>query len=178
MALTSKIGPHDPAWPAMFEQQARRLRPIFAQSLVAMHHVGSTAVPDLMAKPEIDLLVVVESVEMADVWTVGLFELGYRRGGNLSPGHLFYKRDVEETRTHKIHVCRAGHMEIDRMLRFRDYLRSHPDVREEYQTLKLRLEAENTAGIREYVNAKTPFIEGVRIDRPFLPSPYLLQWTL
>lgn len=145
----------------MFDDEASRIRPIFARSLLKIHHVGSTAVPGLMAKPEIDLLVVVESVELADEWRDPLSDLGYRRGGDISPGHIFYKRDVEGTRTHKLHVFRVDHIEIEKMLRFRDCLRSHPDVREEYQALKLRLEEENTQGIREYIDAKAQFIEEV-----------------
>ena len=161
MPLTSTISDYDPEWPTRFETEVARLEPVFGSRLVEVHHVGSTAVPSLKAKPEIDLLVVVEQVSMADAWEVGLSVLGYRRGGDLSPGHLFFKRDVSGVRTHKIHVCRVGHREIDRMVRFRDCLRAHPQVRDEYQALKLRLERENTLGIREYLDAKAPFIEDV-----------------
>ncbi len=161
MPLTSIISDYDPAWPTRFAAEVARVEPVFASPLLAIHHVGSTAVPSLKAKPEIDLLVVVEDVGMAPVWEVGLTASGYRRGGDLSLGHLFFKRDVDGVRTHKIHVCRTGHPEIDRMLRFRDYLRAHPDVRAEYQALKLRLERENAHGIREYLDAKAPFIEDV-----------------
>lgn len=159
MALTSRISTYDPKWPSAFEAEARRIHSVPARSVLTIHHVGSTAVPDLMAKPEIDLLAVVESVVLASEWTLCLDKLGYRRGGDLAPGHLFYKRDVEEVRTHKLHVLEAGHADIDRMLRFRDRLRSDRDVRQDYQALKLRLEAENAAGIREYLSGKAEFVE-------------------
>ncbi len=161
MPLTSTITGYDPGWPRKYNEEAERLRPIFGDALTEIHHVGSTAVPELSGKPEIDMLVVVDDVNTADKWTIGLTRLGYRRGGDMSAGHVFYKRDVDGVRTHKIHVCREGNVEIEKMLKFRDYLRSHSDVRERYQALKLKLEEANTGGIGEYLDGKAPFIEEV-----------------
>lgn len=93
--------------------------------------------------------------------------LGYVRGTNLSVGHHFYRRDVNGVRTHKVHVCVQGHPQIVRMLRFRDLLRSDPTVRQEYQDLKLALEADNRNGIAEYLARKAPFIDAcvARFDK-------------
>ena len=97
MKLTSVIRDYDTAWPTMFADEARGLHPIFGDALVALHHVGSTAVPGLVAKPEIDILAVVSSFGALDGWVRLLGERGYRRGGDLSPGNCFFKRDVEDT---------------------------------------------------------------------------------
>jgi GrpB-like predicted nucleotidyltransferase (UPF0157 family) len=161
MPLTSPIQPHDPAWPRKYQDEVARLRPVFGLDLVEIHHVGSTAVPGLAAKPEIDLLAVVNAPDDSDEWTRSLQHLGYRRGGDLSPGHHFFKRDLNEVRTHKLHVCRVGHPAIAEMLRFRDHLRNHLDDRMEYEQLKLRLEKQNTKGIGEYLDAKMPFIQSI-----------------
>ena len=161
MPLTSTITAYDAEWPRKYNEELERLRPIFGDALRAIHHVGSTAVPGLSAKPEIDILVVVSDLKMADEWTIGLTRLGYRRGGDLSAGHQFYKRDIDGVRTHKIHVCREPHPQIEKMLKFRDHLRSHSDLRERYQALKLKLEEENTRGIGEYLEGKAPFVEEV-----------------
>lgn len=165
MPLTSEIADYDPAWPGKFEREAQRLQRIFGEGGrahgVVIHHIGSTAVPGLKAKPEIDMLIVVDGFARVDAWASQLAGYGYRRGGDLSPGHLFFKRNVDGVRTHKIHVCLSGHDQIDRMLTFRDHLRSDSGAREQYQALKLRLEAQNTTGIGEYLAGKAPFIERV-----------------
>ncbi|HWA62827.1 MAG TPA: GrpB family protein [Caulobacteraceae bacterium] len=161
MALTSVIQPYDPSWPAQFAAEVARLSPIFGAALVRIDHVGSTAVPALAAKPEIDLLAVVDEAGDLEQWTRAFAALGYRRGGDLSPGHRFFKRDVDGVRTHKVHVCDLGHASVGEMLAFRDHLRVDAAARDAYQALKLRLERENTDGIGQYLAGKQPFIEAV-----------------
>jgi len=161
MPLTSPIRPYDPRWPQEYANEETRLRPIFGSALVRIYHVGSTAVPELAAKGEIDILAVINFTGAVDDWSGSLEALGYRRGGDLSQGHHFFKRDVAGIRTHKLHICREGHTQITRMLRFRDHLRQHPADRMRYQDLKLRLELENTGGIQEYLAAKNPFISAI-----------------
>lgn len=157
MVLTSKLTAYDHAWPAMFRAERDRIAPAFGGTLVAIHHAGSTAVPGLTAKPEIDMLIDVSDYESG--LDDALDALGYRRGKDLTPGHRFYRRDVDGIRTHKLHVCVSGHQKIGLMLRFRDLLRSDPAVRQRYQALKLRLEAENRDGMAEYLSRKEPFID-------------------
>ncbi|MCE4055504.1 GrpB family protein [Pseudomonas sp. Au-Pse12] len=161
MALTSKICAYDNHWPAAFSAEQGRIAQGFGAELVDIQHVGSTAVPGLAAKPEIDLLVVV--VEHRDEAARNAFmaTLGYVRGSNLSPGHHFYRRDVEGVRTHKVHVCLSGHEQVGRMLRFRDLLRQDSNIRQQYQALKLQLEASNRQGIGEYLAQKAPFIDAL-----------------
>ncbi len=157
MPLTSKITAYDVRWPMQFETEARRLRPIFGRSQMAIHHVGSTAVPGLVAKPEIDLLAEVGDTRFVPDWQAGLMDLGYRRGADLVAGHHFFKRDHGGVRTHKLHVCISGHPQAVRMLKLRDHLRANAQDRAAYAALKLRLEAENTNGIAEYLDGKAPF---------------------
>ncbi|RWL75790.1 MAG: GrpB family protein [Mesorhizobium sp.] len=166
MPLTSSIRSYDPQWPQKYADEAARLAPIFGSALLELHHVGSTAVPGLAAKPEIDILAVVNSTGVPEEWARSFEKLGYRRGGDLSPGHHFFKRDIEGVRTHKLHICREAHPSVAELLRFRDHLRRHPDDRVKYQELKIKLERENTEGIREYLSAKAPFIRSVlaRLD--------------
>ena len=161
MSLTSDITPYNPEWPKMFADEVIRIAPIFGESLIEIFHVGSTAVPGLSAKPEIDLLVVVTADEGLDSWAAAFRKLGYKRGSDLSHGHHFFRRNVNGIRTHKVHVCTQQHPQMARMLRFRDRLRSHPDVRTEYQSIKLKLERENTKGIGEHLEGKDPFIDRV-----------------
>ena len=161
MQLTSTITSYNPLWPYCFRREVSKVAPIFDASLVEIHHVGSTAIPGISAKPEIDILAVIKEPIDVEVWTNELARLGYRRGGDLSPGHLFYKRDVEGVRTHKIHVCTEGHPQIQAMLQFRNHLRDHADTRKRYEALKLKLQAENIHGISEYLEGKASFVAEV-----------------
>lgn len=166
MALTSKITHYDSRWPALFLTEKERLANSFGTELVDIYHVGSTAVPGLAAKPEIDLVAEVSEHRNEAARDSFMRSLGYVRGKDLSAGHHFYRRDVDGVRTHKVHICVSGHWQIERMLRFRDLLRGDPVVRQQYQDLKLRLEASNREGIGEYLAQKAPFIDALMGPRP------------
>ena len=161
MPLTSAITEYDPEWPRRYGQEARRLRPIFGEALEGLHHVGSTAVPGLSAKPEIDILAVVEAQMGLGRWTAELGSRGYRRGRDPTPDHRFFKRDVDGRRTHKLHVCTSAHLQVARMLGIRNHLRRHEGDRLAYRALKLRLERRNTGGIAEYLEGKAPFLDAL-----------------
>lgn len=167
MPLTSQIVPYDPEWPVRFEREAARLRSIVGFGRFEIHHVGSTAVPRLSAKPEIDILAVYHGAEISASTEQQLKDLGYRRGGDLTPGHHFFKRDIDGLRTHKLHLIQASHAKIAHLLTFRDKLRANDVLRSEYERLKIRLERENISGIREYLDGKEPFIDAVVAGRQF-----------
>ncbi|MBF8777900.1 GrpB family protein [Pseudomonas fulva] len=158
MALTSNIMPYDSAWPVRFRADKLSIASAFGEELIAIHHVGSTAVPGLAAKPEIDVLIEVHNHNSASARDGVLVDLGYIRGTDLSSDHHFYRRDVHGVRTHKLHVCRQGHISIAQMLGFRDLLRQETSLRQQYQALKLQLEASNVNGMAEYLEMKAPFI--------------------
>jgi GrpB-like predicted nucleotidyltransferase (UPF0157 family) len=164
MALTSRISGYDPEWPPQFAAERERLAPIFGPDLIRVDHVGSTAVPGLSAKPEIDILVELVRGGDIDRHAPSIISLGYVRGGDLSDGHHFFRKNAGGVRTHKLHVLAHGHSQVWRMLSFRDHLRSNPAARQAYQNLKLKLEAENTRGIGEYLEGKAPFIERMLED--------------
>ncbi|MEQ6926779.1 GrpB family protein [Pseudomonas mosselii] len=158
MALTSKITNYNPEWPQRYEADKMLLVSAFGDELIAMHHVGSTAVPQLAAKPEIDVLIEVSEHCNAAARDEVLLSLGYVRGSDLSEGHHFYRRNIGEVRTHKVHICRCGHPSIIQMLTFRELLRNDASLRQRYQDLKIELEATNTGGMAEYLEKKGPFI--------------------
>ncbi|MBB1630569.1 GrpB family protein [Cupriavidus sp. UME77] len=166
MKLTSKISHYDSRWPALFLTEKERIAKGLGTELVGIYHVGSTAVPGLAAKPEIDLLVEVSAHRNEPARDSFMSALGYVRGSDLSAGHHFYRRDMDGVRTHKVHVCVSGHWQIERMLRFRDLLRSDPVVRQQYQDLKFELETSNRGGIAEYLAKKAPFIDALMGTRP------------
>ncbi|MET7246323.1 GrpB family protein [Methylobacterium sp. EM32] len=158
MPLTNTLVEYDPHWPQMYADEAARLAGVFSDRLVSFHHVGSTAVVGLLAKPEIDILVEVHPDADAQQWTTPLADLGYRRGGDLSRGHFFFKRDVNGVRTHKLHLCMAHHPDAERMLAFRDLLRADPASRERYGEFKRKIAEDESMDMKRYLSLKEPFI--------------------
>ena len=146
----------------MFEAEEKLLRDRLGDMVVTVHHVGSTAIPGLKAKPGIDLLILVRSISEIDAINSGMAELAYDVRGECGiEGRHYYSKDTNSIRTHKAHVCEAEHSNIRRQLAFRDYLRDHPEDAREYEALKTRLAEANTDGIAQYLDGKRPYIERI-----------------
>ena len=165
MPLTSPITIYDPEWPRLYKDSIKPLSALFESALIEFHHVGSTSVPGLAGKSEIDILAVVHCKFSETDWSSEVGPLGYRRGEDLSVGHQFYKRNYAGIRTHKLHVCVDGHYQIEWMLGFRDLLRRDLHLCKEYETLKRQLEKSNLNGMAEYLEQKAPFIEAAMMRR-------------
>jgi len=158
-----EIFEYNPEWPRMFEEEAAQLKPIWGDQLIAVYHIGSTAVPGLAAKPIIDSMLVIKDISRIHEFDDGMISLGYRPRGECldafgTPGRFYYSKDTNGIRTHQAHVMEAGHFDIERKLNFRDYLRSHPAIARAYGELKSKLVEENTRGIGEYIEGKNAFI--------------------
>ena len=128
----------------------------------AIHHIGSTSIPGIAAKPIIDILVALHRDEDGQACADAMQELGYEyRGDGGIPGrHYFRKGDPH---THHVHMWVEGHPEFERHLRFRDYLRPHPDEARAYEALKRELAARFGSDTYSYSLAKDAFC--ARIDR-------------
>jgi GrpB-like predicted nucleotidyltransferase (UPF0157 family) len=153
---------YDPAWPGRFESERERLRPLLPEAEI--HHIGSTAVPGLPAKPIIDLMALVEEL---DAPIAALVEQGgyqYPEAFNATLSHRRWLcRPTAAHRTHHLHLVDERE-ELARHLRFRDRLRASATLRDEYARLKHEL-AERTGGDREaYTEAKSAFVERVATD--------------
>ena len=127
------ISDYDPAWPEEFRREAAAIARILGDNLTAIHHIGSTAVPGLAAKPIIDIMPVVRSLGAVDGSRAALELLGYEYLGEFGiPGRRYMRKGGDE-RTHQVHVFAQGDtVNITRHLAFRDFLRAHPDVCAEY----------------------------------------------
>jgi GrpB-like predicted nucleotidyltransferase (UPF0157 family) len=136
---TVTVMPYDPKWPKQFESERLRLIPVFGDELIALYHVGSTSVPGLAAKPTLDLMAEVRSIE-AITHTRSAFEsLGYiARGAFGIEGREFFVMGAPNP-THHLHVFETGDPNLDRHLAFRDYLRTHPEAAAHYANLKTEL---------------------------------------
>lgn len=149
-------------WPALFEREAERLRVLLGGELVAVHHIGSTSVPGLAAKPIIDLLPLVRSLTAIDERTPALREAGYRGWGEYGlPGRRYFTRDRDGVRTHNLHVYRFDDPAAERHLAFCAYLRHHEPVRSEYESLKRAVYAQHPDDIAAYSAGKDVWIKQV-----------------
>jgi GrpB-like predicted nucleotidyltransferase (UPF0157 family) len=186
------IVPYDPAWPRMFAEEAAHLRACLPPDLIRrIEHFGSTAVPGLAAKPIIDMLVEVVSLDETRRRIVPLLETqGYDYiwrpafGDRTPPFYAwFIKRNDAGVRTHHIHMVERHFEHWDRLY-FRDYLIAHPAVAAEYQALKQRCAAEHPRNRLAYTSAKTNFIQRVTADairfytRPADNAPGAVELTI
>jgi GrpB-like predicted nucleotidyltransferase (UPF0157 family) len=160
---------YDPRWAQLFEQEKRHLESCLPAGLIKrIEHFGSTAIPGLAAKPIIDMIVEVASVDEAGEKAPPILEAqGYdyfwRPSWNDGrPPHYpwFIKRNLNGDRTHHIHMVEAHFVHWDRLL-FRDYLIEHPDVAREYSTLKTKLSETHHGDRVAYTEAKGEFIREV-----------------
>lgn len=127
---------YNPDWPNMFQQEAERWANILEELLVASHHIGSTSVPGLAAKPIIDIILEVTSLKVLEQKQREVKALGYNcKGENGIPGRLYFQRGGAE-RTHHVHAYLNRDSNIKRHLVFRDYLRNHIDIAKQYAELK------------------------------------------
>lgn len=160
MMRSVEVVPHDPRWADEFEVEARRLLAVLGKELLAIHHIGSTAIPGIAAKPVIDVLPVVRSIERMDAMDDDMAALGYRAWGEYGlPGRRYFTRDSDGKRTHNIHVYARGNREITRHLAFRDYMNAHQAEAHAYGRLKANLAQQFPTDFEAYMDGKNAFIQ-------------------
>jgi GrpB-like predicted nucleotidyltransferase (UPF0157 family) len=156
------IVPYDRRWPQAFEQERRALEAAIGDFATGgIHHVGSTAVPGLDAKPTVDILVGVEDLEASRACFEPLARLGYQYAPYRSEEmHWFCKPDPER-RTHHLHLAPTGGRRFADELAFRDRLRADPAVADAYAELKRELARRHSDDREAYTDAKADFIRRV-----------------
>lgn len=155
------LSPYSPAWPAAFERERAQIVLAFAPLAIDVEHIGSTAVPGLTAKPVLDLVLGAETLAAIEARIEALARLGYeyvtKYEREIPSRRYFVKSAAESPRVHLHAVVRGSRIWIDH-LAFRDLLRADPQLRADYQALKLRLAAELAHDKAAYTAAKDPFI--------------------
>lgn len=160
-----KVTDYNPEWPAMFQSEEARLKQVFLDEVIMIHHIGSTSVPGIKAKPIIDIMPLVKDINVIDRLNSRLMELGYEPMGEFGiPGRRFFRRGGD-VRTHHVHVFQAGSIEIERHLAFRDYLRAHPEEAKKYGELKERLAKEFPNDIEGYIAGKDTFVKTLSLKQ-------------
>lgn len=150
-----RVVPYDPNWQEMFEKESLLIRQALGGNCLAVHHIGSTAVPGLAAKPIIDILPVVKNILEVDADAMS--RIGYEAKGEYGmPFRRFFQKG-----SHHVHVFEEGSPEISRHLKFRDWLRTHPEEREAYARLKMELAKKYPGDIFRYCLGKEAFITAI-----------------
>lgn len=162
---TVELEPHDPAWREAYEAEVDRLESIAGDRFLGYEHVGSTAIEGIPAKPVIDLLALVADLETAREVVPTLEDHGYehRPDGDVS-GRVFLAKGPRSNRTHYLSVAEQGSRFHRETVAFREYLRDHPAVADEYAALKRELAAAHPDDRDAYTAAKGEFVERI-LDR-------------
>lgn len=149
-------------WATEFDSEQRKLRKLLGDQAIAIEHIGSTSVPGLAAKPVIDLMAGVQELELACAFIEPLASLGYEHVIHVEfPERRFFRKGPWRAGTHHLHVYLYGSTAWTNQILFRNYLRKHAGVREQYQQLKEELAVRFPQDRVAYTKGKHPFITDV-----------------
>lgn len=157
---------YNPDWPVMAEQEITKLQSVLQHHIIDIQHVGSTAIPQVSAKPIIDIQIAVKSLdEMKIIAVHQLQKMGYEYWDeNPDPTRMFFVKGMPpfgEKRTHHVHIVEQNSDHWRNKIKFRDYLRLHPEVAKEYAQLKTQLALEHMYDREKYTDLKRNFINHI-----------------
>jgi GrpB-like predicted nucleotidyltransferase (UPF0157 family) len=154
------LAEYDPVWPVLFAKEAARIAHMLGETAMCIEHVGSTSVPELAAKPIIDIVLAVVDSSDESSYVVSLERDGYElriREPDWFEHRVLKSRDTDIN----LHVFTQGCPEVDRMIRFRDHLRWNAEDRKRYEVAKRELAKRDWEFIQNYADAKTEVIEQI-----------------
>jgi GrpB-like predicted nucleotidyltransferase (UPF0157 family) len=155
-----KLVPYTVEWQRLFEKEKALLQTAVGDSVLDIQHVGSTAIPGMVAKPILDIGIAVTDFEEARTLVAPIGGLGYQYRGEfgIPRRHYFVKGNP---RTHHIHMVEISSRDWKNQLFFRDTLIQRPELAQEYVHLKNDLARRYAADRDAYLEGKAPFIERV-----------------
>ena len=161
MTREVRVVPYDDNWPVQYENEVNRLRGVLGKEIVSAHHIGSTSIPGMSAKPIIDILLEVKNIEKIDSYNNNMIALGYEPRGELGlPGRRYFSReDPKDIRTHHVHSYQTDNIELIRHLAFRDYMIAHPEDAKVYVELKIVLTRRFQWDVDGYISGKHLYME-------------------
>lgn len=159
-----RLRDYDPSWPVAFIAERDRLSSVLPGVFLALEHIGSTAIPGMRAKPVIDILAGVESMEIAVATATPLCGSGYTTSADFNAtlkDRQWFMRWANGRRTHHLHVVVHGSTAWKERLSFRDRLRTDPPLAQAYARLKTELAEKFSADREAYTDAKSEFVRSV-----------------
>ncbi len=156
---------HDPIWSQRFIIESERLHALLPDTFIDIQHIGSTAVPGLLAKPIVDLIAGVEYMEKArslsDTLCANAYSTSAQFNQSLTDRQWFMRWNAQGHRTHHLHIVVHGGQAWQTHLQFRDILRAQPVLAARYQALKIDLAKKYTQDREAYTDAKAAYIKSV-----------------
>ncbi|KTC72542.1 glutamate rich protein GrpB [Legionella birminghamensis] len=156
-----QVVPYDINWPLKFADEAKEIKVALGANCIEIHHIGSTSVPGLAAKPVIDMIPVVLDITRVEHANAAMLAIGYEAKGEYGMPFRRYFQKGGKQRTHHVHVFEVGSPEIERHLKFRDWMRDHSEDREAYALLKQGLAHKYPDDIDAYCLGKDEFITSI-----------------
>lgn len=154
------LADYDTEWPSLFQREAQRIREALGDTVIQLEHVGSTSVPGLAAKPQIDMVLVVQDSSNEPTCLPALEQRGYFL--RVREPDWYEHRVLKGPDTNiNLHVFSTGCAEIHRMLTFRDWLRTHIDDRLLYEQAKRELASRTWRNVQNYADAKTNVVQEI-----------------
>lgn len=154
------IIPWTSEWEEEFLAEKRKIEDLIGHHILAIHHIGSTSVPHLSAKPIIDIAIEVNKFDDGLACISCLETLGYKyRGTGVLPERHYFNKG--EPRTHQIHMYESGSKYLMEQVQFRNFLRDNETARIEYEYLKLKLSHKNKNDKHQYAKDKTKFVMSI-----------------
>lgn len=151
---------YNPSWPRKFEEESKQIAIALGENIVTIHHMGSTSIPNIYAKPVIDILVEVKDIAKLDEQSLAMETLGYEVMGEFGiPGRRYFRKENQGIRTHNVHTFEVNSPEIIRHLAFRDYMITHPEAAQKYGELKRQLAKHYPDDINGYMDGKDSFVK-------------------
>lgn len=175
-------------WPRLFNKASIEISGILGQNCIDIHHIGSTSIPNIYAKPIIDMLAVVEDIKVVDSLNSKFEALGYICMGEYGISGRRYYCKTKHKRTHNIHLFEQGALEILRYLSFRNYMRENEDYARAYSVLKCCLAEVFPEDIDNYSKGKSSFIQmidyktgtdpdrQIKVQDDIIIQPYAPAW--
>ena len=156
-----QVVPHDSVWEQHYAREAELISGVLHGMTARLHHIGSTAIPDIAAKPIIDILIEVDDLRELDASSTAMEKLAYEVMGEFGiPGRRYFrKNDASGIRTHQIHAFEVGSSGAVRHLAFREYMIAHPEAAQAYGTLKEQLAVQHPDDFEAYMGGKDAFIK-------------------
>ena len=162
-----KLVPHDPRWIGKAAEESRALATMISSCLRVIHHIGSTAIPNIRAKPIVDLMPVVTNLAALEALRGEIEALGYEWWGELGlPGRRYCSKIDPETglRLVQLHCYAEGAPDIARHLAFGDFLLEHPAIAQDYDREKVRCQSLHPRDSHAYSDCKNGWIKRIEAE--------------
>jgi len=153
---------YNPQWKLDFDTEKKWWQSILSSNLVACHHIGSTAIEGILAKPVIDILIEVHSLVLLDKLNFTIENYGYEVKGEYGiTGRRYFQKFENGKRKFHVHCYVVGDKEVQRHIKFRNKLNSQPNLALEYNSLKIKLAEQYKNDRIAYTKGKSEFINRI-----------------